>query len=347
MHVLFINYADFQGPSGIHIFHLANALADLGVASTAVVPNRPDSVEIFGEPRFEVASFAGAKKSLNALKPAIIHSWTPRESVRWMTEQLNHRLNIPYIVHLEDNEESILSSYLDAPFFALKMWKHLRLSFKARSRPLPHPKRYKQFIAAASGATVIIDALQEFVPEKLPVKVIWPACEEDVFSMPLKPNASVRDRIGISRTAIAVTYPGNIHKDNVEDVENLYMAVRLVRKKGINVSLIRIGRNCVPFKNDFSDMKGKYIFELGELPPREIPTYIEAADILVQPGHDNSFNRYRFPSKLPMFFCQRQTGCPGQCEYCETFEQWGERNYPGREHTRGDCRRYRASCPKS
>ena len=301
MHVVFVNYADFQGPSGIHIFQLANALADLGVSSTAVVPNRPESVEIFGEPKFEVASFSEANKCLNDLKPNIIHSWTPRESTRWMTERLNRNLNIPYVVHLEDNEERILSSYFDVSFFPLRLWRRLRLSLDVKNKPLPHPKRYNQFIAVASGATMIIDTLQKCIPRHLPTKVIWPACEEHIFSMPLEPNAAVRDRMGISREAIVVTYPGNVHNDNVEDVEGLYQAVRMLKDKGEKIVLVRIGRNFVPFANDISDMEEDCLFELGELPPRDIPQYVEAADILVQPGHDNSFNRYRFPSKLPMF----------------------------------------------
>jgi glycosyltransferase involved in cell wall biosynthesis len=38
-----------------------------------------------------------------------------------------------------------------------------------------------------------------------------------------------------------------------------------------------------------------------QIPERDFHKYLSIADILVQPGEPNAFNRYRFPSKLPMF----------------------------------------------
>jgi glycosyltransferase involved in cell wall biosynthesis len=218
-----------------------------------------------------------------------------------MTERLVARHGIPYVIHLEDNEELILAGYLNAPSKPLKLWRRLRLYYNAQNRPLPHPKRYKRFIANASGATVILDALKKFVPAQIPTKTIWPACEEDVFSMPEEPDMSVRDKVGVPRDDVVITYPGNVHASNVDDVEILYNAVLAARGQGIKISLIRIGRNYARFSTDFSPVLDKYIFELGDLDPKDIPTYLRASDMMVQPGETNDFNEHRFPSKLPMF----------------------------------------------
>jgi len=217
-----------------------------------------------------------------------------------MTARLSHLHGIPYVVHLEDNEDAILSSYFDVSI-PLRTWRRLRLSLNPKERPLPHPKRYKEFISNASGATVLIEELKDFVPTHVPTTVIWPACEDYISNMPLEPNLSLREQLGIPRHHLVLTYPGNVHQNNLQDVEDLYQAVRLCRKRNLCVSLIRIGRNYVPLNRDFSDDEGTCFVELGEIPPKDIPRFVQAADILVQPGRNTPFNHYRFPSKLPMF----------------------------------------------
>lgn len=301
MHVIFVNYFDFQGPSGIHIFHLANALSDVNITSTVLVPNVPESVKNFGKPGFKVMSFEEAKKNLQENSDAdIIHAWTPRETTRWMTERLSNLLGIPYIVHMEDNEEVVLAS-INLAYRMGRIWQRIRAPFNMKPEPLPHPKKYREFISKAAGATVLIDKLEEYVPSHIPRTVIWPACEKEIFSMPPEPDMALRKKLGIPRQDIVITYPGNVHGANLTDVQDLYETIRITRSRGLKVTLIRIGKNHVRFRADFSPLMGKCIFELGDIPPKNIPNYIRAADILIQPGKSNLFNEYRFPSKLPMF----------------------------------------------
>jgi len=47
--VAFVNHHDFRSNSGIHIFNLANELAELGVRCTVLVPGDPRSVRLVGE----------------------------------------------------------------------------------------------------------------------------------------------------------------------------------------------------------------------------------------------------------------------------------------------------------
>jgi glycosyltransferase involved in cell wall biosynthesis len=301
MHVIFVNYFDFQGPSGIHIFHLANALSEINIKSTVLVPGSLDSVKDFGKPRFNLMSFKEAAKTLRKNCAAdIIHAWTPRETTRWMTERLSRRLGIPYIVHMEDNEDAILASHAAAPLIT-KILQGIKIPFLTKPKPLPDSKKYPEFVSRAAGATLLIESLKQFIPAHVPRIVIWPACEKKIFSIPTKPDRPLREKLGIPNHDIVITYPGNVHAANVQDVQDLYEATRLLRNKGIEISLIRMGKNHVPFKTDFSALLGNAIFELGDIPPKDIPDYLGAADILIQPGNPGPFNEYRFPSKLPMF----------------------------------------------
>ena len=164
MHVIFVNYREFQGPSGIHIFHLANALSDINITSTVLMPNKPESVKDFGEPKFKLMSFDQAEKNLRENSEAdIIHAWTPRETTRWMTERLSHRFGIPYIVHMEDNEEVILAS-INLISRIGRIWQRIQAPFNVKPEPLPHPKKYREFISKAAGATLLIDKLKKYVP---------------------------------------------------------------------------------------------------------------------------------------------------------------------------------------
>jgi glycosyltransferase involved in cell wall biosynthesis len=55
-----------------------------------------------------------------------------------------------------------------------------------------------------------------------------------------------------------------------------------------------------PAKLDAQNVPG--VIHLGNVQTKDIPLAISAADVLVQPGGCNEFNKYRFPCKLPMFF---------------------------------------------
>ncbi len=101
--VAFVNHADFRSNSGIHIFNLANNLVRLGVSCTVLVPHDAASVEWIGEPRFDVLEYRDVRRA----RPTLIHAWTPRPVVRDMTTELVRRRHIPYVVHLEDNEDVI------------------------------------------------------------------------------------------------------------------------------------------------------------------------------------------------------------------------------------------------
>ncbi|OIP88175.1 MAG: hypothetical protein AUK55_16595 [Syntrophobacteraceae bacterium CG2_30_61_12] len=312
MHVIFVNYGDFEGPSGIHIFHLANALVSLGVKCTAVVPGCAEGADQFGSPRFSTYSISTAHRLLPPEDRQVIHAWTPRETTRTMTEQLRRRLGgIPYIVHLEDDEESILNAYLGSGSQLRGLWRRFRLRFGRPKRPLPCPGRYRRFIERADAMTLIAEGLKGCVPHPLPHLIFHPACEEEVFKLPLDADQVLRRKLAISPEDIVITYPGNTHAANRQDVLGLYEAVWILRSRGRKVRFIRIGKDHVHFSNPFPALLADAYRYLPNVPSRKIPDYLAAADILVQPGAAGVYNDHRFPSKLPMFLASARAVVSG------------------------------------
>ena len=109
MNVVFISHCDFKGNSAMHIFSIANELSDRGVDSAVVVPDDPTTVQVHGKPRFSVLPYDDVLSEplvfADGRGPDLLHAWTPRELVRRICEELARRYGIPYIVHLEDNEQ--------------------------------------------------------------------------------------------------------------------------------------------------------------------------------------------------------------------------------------------------
>ena len=92
MNVLFVNYHDFTSNSVVHIFNLANELTGLGVDCAVGVPGDPATIGLLGTPRFQALGFDEAKNGglrfPDGGPPSLVHAWTPRESVRELTENL-------------------------------------------------------------------------------------------------------------------------------------------------------------------------------------------------------------------------------------------------------------------
>jgi glycosyltransferase involved in cell wall biosynthesis len=299
MHILFVNYHWFENTSGIHIFYLANELERRGVRCTVLVPERPESVASFGTPRFSVETFRQARLRYMLHRPqdaedgTLVHVWTPREVVRAPSLRLAARLRAPYLVHLEDNERHIYLAYRAAARRAGRRW-NLK-----RTRRLIHPLHWRGFLAGAAGVTCIVDSLLRFRPEHVPGQVFWPACEPEIFDLPTTTDSALRRSLDIPDDAFVLFYPGNVHPANVEDVAELYRAVALLNQRGLPVWLVRAGQIDPHVAARLNPPQS--IVEIGYRPASEIPQYLGAADVLVQPGRSDTFNAYRFPCKLPMF----------------------------------------------
>lgn len=298
MHIYFINYHKFQGASGIHIHFLANTLVSMEIPCTVCVPYNKKSVYDFGEVNYIIISFFELfKKAIMRPKSfynedAIFHAWTPREIVRIMSILIVKRTRSPYFVHLEDNEEYIYETILDEKNAIKLLIKRIYYYLK-----LINPHVYKKFLIKSNGISCIIGNLECFAPQEVSKITFYPACEKEFFKMPDTTNYSLRNKLGIPGEALVVTYTGNIHLSNYDEVKTLYEAIKIINTElGIDIYLIHCGIGKIN-----SITQEPYIIECGNIDPQLLYEYIRIADILVQPGRANRFNDYRFPSKLPMF----------------------------------------------
>ena len=304
MNIVFVNYHNFQCNSAVHIFNLANQLADQGHRCAVLVPDAPDTVAALGVARFQSLTYAEALAGRLPFPtgggPSLVHGWTPRECVRAVVEALSKSYQCPYFVHLEDNEEVLTAAQLGTS------WQHL-LSLAARdldrmvTNDTVHPHRYRRFLSRAKGITVLIDRLLEFKPDGVPGLEFWPAFESDLFA-PQPADPGLIARLQIPAGHFVVVYPGNAHTANAEEMRSLYLAIAAVNRLGYPVTLVRLGVDYVDFLgSDLAPLR-RHVVAANWVPHHEIPRYLALADVLIQPGQANGFNDYRFPSKLPEFF---------------------------------------------
>ncbi|HEV2803341.1 MAG TPA: glycosyltransferase [Chthoniobacterales bacterium] len=300
--ILYVLYHDFSANSAVHVHNFANQFAALGHSTAIAIPHdSSDRGQGLGEQDYSVHGFAQVDGEWSRVfrdgrGPDIVHAWTPRENVRLFCEKLASFCNFSLFVHLEDNEELILEVNLATPFEQLA-----RLPFVEIPGNLSHPRHYRAFIASADGVTMIMDRLERFVPAGSPKLVLWPGANEAVF-FPRPRNALQLEQLGIANGTVVLCYTGNVHSANARDVRSLYLAAAILDREGTPARLIRTGRDFCSYLGPDEEWAYKVSIELGHVPYQEIPGLLSLADVLVQPGADNSFNEFRLPGKLPEFF---------------------------------------------
>jgi len=304
MNVVIVSYTHLDSNSGLHINSIANLLVDKGIECIVCVPDSKDTVFNLGKPAYSLLTFDEAeRKGVRFSYPdrqTVIHAWTPREIVRNFVSRLSGKYGWKFIVHLEDNEEAIVSQDLGIPASALStLPEHFLDQMIAPTRS--HPKRFREFISQSSGVTALIDRLLEFKPASLPGQVFWPGYELDK-KWDLPTNNTYRQKLGIADNETVILYPGNVHGSNRDEIFSLYLAVGLLARKHIRIRLVRTGTDYCELFDKTLDMLNNTCIQLGVVPRKELPRIFSLSDILVQPGGSNAFNDYRFPSKIPEFF---------------------------------------------
>jgi len=233
------------------------------------------------------------------LRPDIIHVWTPRECVRKITECVLAR-SIPrpkLVIHLEDNEERIVEIFTGTSFQILATEAESVLN--ALPDGYSHPLRYKEFLRSADAATVIFNTLEVFIPATTQRIVLWPGVDTNRFNPQVLPSTHPALK-NLKPDERVIVYSGNAHLANESEVRNLYQAVKILNDGGLKVKLVRTGSDYTDFLKRNPEL-AEHELRLGLLDWSEIPAVLATADLLIQPGADDAFNRYRFPSKLPEF----------------------------------------------
>jgi glycosyltransferase involved in cell wall biosynthesis len=304
MRIGLISHTNFLGNSAMHVFNLAVELIALGHEVVVLVPDSPETVEQYRPASFPIVDYPTALKVglpfEGGAPPDLLHAWTPRDHVRIITEALAEKYDCRYYVHMEDNEQQII----DDEIGGLKYAELLALPDDVIDSMITpyrsHPRRSVDFMEGAAGYSCLIDRLQEFCPTGLPSVTFWAGFEAEFVNIGAEAKKQ-RERFGLKQDEIVVFYGGNVHFSIARDIRDLYLAVALLRRRGLNIRLLRTGWNYAPL--DLPDDKALQdaFLDLGFVDRADMSVLVGLSDILVQPGKSDLFNDYRFPSKLPEY----------------------------------------------
>ena len=304
MRVLFLHFGKLHVNSVIQAFHLGEELTAQGIEVVLCGQGDTDRISNIGEPSFECINYERLDRRLRDWSrdrdETMICAWTPREVVRKATERAVSALGAPYVVHLEDNEEHLLSTALRLPYERLRRLPPERLD-ELCSDDFIHPLHYPRLMEGAAGVTVITEELNEFNLGGRPHLLAPPGVDHDRFRPDLAPAVS-REQLGLRPDDFVLVYHGIGHWANLRELFSLYLAVKLLQRRGRPARLVRLGGTRLGGV-DPRTLQALRAGEpdLGDVPWREIPGYLALADAYVQPGAPGDFNRYRLPSKLPEF----------------------------------------------
>ncbi|HEX6454956.1 MAG TPA: glycosyltransferase [Solirubrobacterales bacterium] len=306
MRLLIIYFGPFDVNSAIQAFHFGNELTESGWEVTMCGLGDPVRMAAaVGEADFACISHedldAEIARCKREPKETIVLAWTPRERVRRLTERCVAELGVPYVIHLEDNEHYLLEAATGRTMSELQ---HLPPAEQDALTPVDqtiHPTRHVEFLRGATGITVITEALNEFNFADRPHQVARPGIDFERFRPDLEPPVSRRE-LGLGEEDFVLVYHGTIHYANQHEMLSLYLAVKLLQRRGHPVRLVRLGHTEFggPDPASFRAVADGAV-ELGPVPWRKVPNYLALADAFVQPGSPDDFNRYRLPSKLPEF----------------------------------------------
>ncbi len=305
MNILFVNYGDFTTNSLNHIGGFAGALSARGHACVVAVPCGKDSLSAVPNPAFVPALYNDLLER-PAFFPGggtadIIHAWTPRECVRKfvVSYQTIAEYAARLVVHLEDNEEYLISGYAKRPIMELKAMGFEQLDSIMSDR-LPHPLRHRTFLRLADAATIIVRSLREFVPAGVPFSVLEPGVDP-AYLGGAKADPALRRELGLREGEKVIVFTGSNTFANEPEMLELYEAVSALNKRGIPTRLVRTGFNRPQFLESLTDELKSHVVDLGFISKSRLPKLLALADALVQPGRPGPFNDYRLPSKLPEF----------------------------------------------
>lgn len=300
LRILFALYGDFTSNSAIHVMNLARQLARRGHACTVAVPHHAETAIYLPSPGVQTTAFQTVLAGDAAFD--LVHAWTARENVREFCTTLAAARRVRrLVVHLEDNELRILELSLGRSLGELEALPRPQLD-QLVPPTLSHPVRSREFMAAAAGATVIIDTLRQHVPAGPVVHTLWPAADRAVF-FPRERPADFRRALGWGDDVVVLFYHGNVHAANRAEVRELYRAVDALNRAGQRCVLLRLGRSDAEFVRDVPAGASEHVIELGQVPHHHhLGQLLSLADYFVQPGEPDEFNDFRLPSKLPEFF---------------------------------------------
>ena len=298
--VVFVSYGTFDCNSAGHIAGFAGELRRQGYAVAVCARPPASAAYAFGPPAFEFFSLQdlgddpeGVIGFDGVLEPGrtLMICWTPRKAARRALEKARKRVPVPYVVHVEDNEDHLADL------------RHAEADADAEAAARDAAER-GALLAGAAGVSFIEQRLSEALPPGLPGLLLEPGVDLQLFGSPLAPHrrATLLKAAGAPDGAAVMVYPGNIHRANADEMAELYRALRRLRERGRQVVLLKTGKDDVPMAETLGFEPAEAgVIALGQVERPFLIELLKCADLFVQPGAPGPFNDFRLPSKLPEF----------------------------------------------
>ena len=291
LNLLFLLHGPIHSNSGYHVQALLQHLCSHGISARVVDPSNPPSAPPYVWPLSQLTT------RLSEWRPDLVHLWTPRQRVVSMLEEVQAvHPRVPVLLHLEDPEEHLTRTRLS---WSPQQW-HNPPDEASFPPDCTHPQRYRRLLQEVHGVSVLTESLTQGLPKTLPTCCFAPSFDESL-SWEVAPDLALRHQLGLSDTESVIVYCGNGHYANQEELRSLYLGIALAQEAGVSVRLIRTGRDHFSLSADDQELRRRVSIELGVVEREELPKLLALADLLIQPGHADAFNRFRFPSKLPEF----------------------------------------------
>jgi glycosyltransferase involved in cell wall biosynthesis len=303
--ICIVSHGPIDCNSGRHIAAIAERLVKHEVDVTVAVPIlKPNNNGV--KHSFNIVSLDDLRQVRNlASSFSLMYYWSPRKMMVSTHNKISSftEKQIPYIVHLEDNDLEICMNALN-----ISNEKLAQASVDPKiSLNIPDfycdPFAADLFLSNSKGVTALSTSLLKAIPDWLPRLHFWPAFEPSSISVYSEESISqLRKELNISDEDFIVSYTGNVHLSNVAEVRSLYIAVALVNRMGMPLKLVRSGCDHARlFTDDEWHWINKHVICLGTIDLCQVFNIQKMSTMLVQPGLADTWNECRVPSKIPEY----------------------------------------------
>jgi glycosyltransferase involved in cell wall biosynthesis len=316
LRVLFVSIDDFRGPTSKQLHHFASELARRGHECLLLLNGDPRSFDELGRTRTERVqlarySFVGpwlsprTLRTVRSFRPDIVHCYEPRVASFAAASQSARAAGAPLCVHFADDDVTL---FREAG--STRVRRAARPFLRAGARlypplwPLWDPRLDGRLAAEAAAFDALTPALAELVERRLglPCCVILPPVAAPPGLEP--PNERLLRELDIG-SAPYVLFTGAVYRAHEQDFALLIEAFGRVARTRPSLLLVHTGhvspRIDVEALANATAAAGR-VRHLGYLSSEQtVLRLLCGASVLVQPGAPTAFNRYRLPSKLPVY----------------------------------------------
>lgn len=324
LRVMIICQSDFSSPSTKQAAAFADGLLDLGHSVLISVYGDPASVRRERIPlrpgfairfRREIGPWL-LPHELHAAKrfePDLLHVFNPRHVTVAIARRYHAALNVPVMVHWEDDELGLRTGVASRTPF--------RRAGRLGKRLLCYPwPRLGRFVTGTSlrwirRTAVACDALTPALAAEVARDFAMPCAHILPSTLAVgdarSDEASRVELPSELRGAFKVCYTGSIQPESIDDVRLALRAVALLCAAGHDVAFIHAGMSLARFALpeiavDEGVPPGRAHFA-GYVPFFRVRSVLEQADVLIQPGKPNRYNTLRLPSKVQAYL---ESGTP-------------------------------------